>query len=77
MPCSAVLLIVFATLFFNQSTSIYIKPKYIISIKTFTEKLCHEIKLFSILFNVKYLLVVFKKICLNFSESLAIIFVLC
>lgn len=58
MPCNAVLLIVFATLFFNQSTSIYIKPKYVLSIKTFTEKLCGEIKLFNILFNFKYLLVV-------------------
>lgn len=61
MPCNVVLLIAFATLFFNQSTSIYIKPKYVLSIKTFTEKLCDEIKLFYILLNIKYLLVVFKK----------------
>lgn len=39
MPCSAVLFIVFATLFFNQSTSVYIEPKYVLSIKIFTEKL--------------------------------------
>lgn len=76
MPHNAVLLIVLATLFFNQSTSIYIKPKYVLSIKTFTEKLCDKIKLFNIIFNIKYLLVVLKKIYLDFSESLAIIFVL-
>lgn len=77
MPCNVVLLIAFATLFFNQSTSIYIKPKYVLSIKTFTEKLCDEIKLFYILLNIKYLLVVFKKkIYLDISESLAIIFLL-
>lgn len=61
MPCNVILLIVFTNLFFNQCTSIYIKSKFVLSIKTFIEKLCNEIKLFKVLFYFKYLLVALKK----------------
>lgn len=59
MPCNAVLLIVFATLFFNRFTSVYIKTKYVVSFKTSIEKLCHKMKLFKVLFYFKYLLIIF------------------
>lgn len=61
MPCNVILFIVFTALFSNQCTSIYIKTKYVLSTKTFIERLCNEIKLFKVHFYLKYLLLTLEK----------------